>query len=326
MSKFDSITPAVTLAIGASLVGGGFAGAVFTWLIHQPAPAVVTYSITTTSTGTDSLVKGLVPNLKLKIGDEDIPVVYTHVVELATVAGEYVDAAELAITFPSGLRILGFDAKAPSPVHHVDCKQVSTGLTCRVAPLSVGSKYRVNIATTQGQVPQVVTSSRNTELIALDAYVIRESRSLKALLLSKNNLLASILSGLFGLTVSWLWNRSRRLSLVGRVVGLSGAPIVGAAIQASLKEPKQRARNYPRTLTDEHGDFICGSLQKHNVKGTIYVQHAGYESIQVDFDSPIIMAVLKETKIRADHNQLVERGTLSIPTDGATESNADSTT
>jgi hypothetical protein len=307
MSKFASITPAVALAVGISLVGGGLAGAVFTWLIHQPSPAVVTYSITTTSTGTDSLVKGLVPNLKLKIGDEDIPVVYTHVVELATVAGEYVDAAELAITFPSGLRILGFDAKAPSPVHHIECKQVSTGLTCRVAPLSVGNKYRVNIATNQGQVPQVVTSSRNTELIALDAYVTRESRSVKALLLSRNNLLAVALGVVSGFLASLVWRLFHLpFSVVGRVVNSSGAPVVAAAIRVSLKEPEKKSHNYLPTVTDKHGDFICGSLRKYSLKGTIYVQHPGYESIQMDFDSPIIMAVLKETKIRADHNQQIE--------------------
>jgi hypothetical protein len=160
-------------------------GAVFTWYVHRPSPTIVTYQITKTTTGADSVTKGLIPNLKLKIGDEDVPVVYTDVVELSTVDGDYVDSAEVAITFPSELRIFGFGASAPSEVHNIACRSAKSGLICRIAPLSVGTKYIVDIAASQGTTPTVVTASRNTVLVPLDVFVLNESRSWKARILSK---------------------------------------------------------------------------------------------------------------------------------------------
>jgi hypothetical protein len=291
------IKPSTVTTVCISLLGGGFAGAVFTWYVHRPSPAVVTYAITTTSTGADALTKGLVPNLTLKIGAEDIPIVYTHAVEFSTVRGDYLDSADVAITFPSALRIFGFSTAAPSDVHSIACKQNPLGLVCRIAPLSPGAKYRVNIAADNGQLPKVVTSSRNIDLFPLDAFLLSESRSLRAILLRRDFLLSTTAVILYFTAGVLYWKRRLgrrgRLLLVGKLVDHDGTPISGAAVRVNVDEPASRAYMYAPVVTDNDGDFIVGTVRKQpGLRGTVEVEHNQYATSTVPFRSPIILVTL----------------------------------
>src|SRR6185436_18288625 len=88
----------VTGGVIATLLAGSLAGSVFTWYMSRPTPTTLGYVATTTSTGADSAVRSLVPNLSLRIGDEVISSMHTHVVELF-VRGAYLESAPLGVVF-----------------------------------------------------------------------------------------------------------------------------------------------------------------------------------------------------------------------------------
>jgi hypothetical protein len=294
MRKSSTITPAVVVATSVSLLGGGFAGAIFTWYSHRPSPATVTYAITQTSTGADSVTKGLIPNLKIKIGNDDVPVVYTDIVELSAVRGDYVDSAEVAITFPSELHIYGFRGTAPSNVHNIACNQVRDGLVCKLSPLSPGTKYVVNVAADRREPPTVVTASRNTELVPLDAFVASESRSWRARLLSRDAVLTTIGSFVYASMFGYfLAKRLRLLSFIGRVTDINGNPVAGAAVKVRVDKPPRHAHTYSVVKTDSEGDFIVRSgSKKRGLEGTVTVESEGFSTLESRFTNPILFLKL----------------------------------
>jgi len=295
--RVSSVTPAFMISILGALLGGGLAGSVFTWYTHRPQPAIVTYSIATTQTGADSALKSVVPNLQIKIGNEDVPVIYNHLIELNHVRGQYIDAAEVAIIFQPGVRVFGFRADSPSPVHSSTCRQSPATLICRVAPLNTGAKYQIDIATDSAAVPSVLTAARDMAVIPLDMFVLEESRSWRARVFSRDALpfvflVVTLVMGLLGFRR--VFRRiTKEVTVVGRVFGTNGMPVVGATISVNLEVPKIA---YDPVTTDGHGDFIVPrSVRKtQGFKGTVEVHHPGFGDVELPIQSPIVFVHLNE--------------------------------
>jgi len=166
-----------------------------------------------------------------------------------------------------------------------------------MSPLSPGSKYRVNIAADNGQVPRVVTSSRNIDLLPLDAFLLSESRSLRAILVSRDFILSTVLVLVYVTAVVLYWKRFRRrhkrLLLVGKLVERGGLPISGATILVNVEAPANRAHTYDPVVTDNEGDFIVGTARKQpGLLGTIRVEHSHYAPSTIAFRSPIILVIV----------------------------------
>lgn len=165
--------PWASVAPVFTFLSGGLAGAVFTWYMNHPVPTTLTYGVTTTTAGTDTTVKGLIPNLKMQIGNEEIPVVHTHAIEFVTQSGPQLEQAEIAITFSPGLRVFGMAADAPSPLHTITCSQIPNGVRCIMSPLTLGNlnKYRVTVATNQREPSGIITATNKMELQNADKLV-----------------------------------------------------------------------------------------------------------------------------------------------------------
>jgi hypothetical protein len=132
---------------GASLIAlffGGLAGAVFTWYMNHPRPTTLAYSLVTTTTGTDPAGSPLVPvpDLHIYIGTKEISSLYTHFVTITAVDGPQLEQLPIAVLFTTRFTLYSFNGVPPSPLHHFDCKQISTGLTCTLGPLL--SKNQIN--------------------------------------------------------------------------------------------------------------------------------------------------------------------------------------
>jgi hypothetical protein len=229
-------------------------------------------------------------------------VVYTDVVSPRIAQGEYVDAADIAITYPSALRVFGFQAEAPSDVHKITCRTTPAGLVCRISPLSVGSKYTVDIAVDQGGTPTVITASRDTVLLPLDEYVQSESRSWSARLFSRDTA-AAIVVGILYSTLLYIarrqFRRSRRLKFVGRLVDCGGAAIPGATVRLRVDEPLKYAHDYAAVKTDSDGDFLIEAGEKEEgLRGTIQVVHESYETLEMPFTNPVLFLTLRPNSPR----------------------------
>jgi hypothetical protein len=162
--------------IVVSLVSGGLAGQVLNWYANRNIPTVLTYVMTTTTAGTDARVKSLIPNLKLQIGEEEIAVVHTHTIDFTTQSGPHLNSAEIAITFPPGMRIYGTTTEDPSPLHHISCTQITNGFRCTLAPISTKSlnKYRLIIASNQKEEANIITSTDGLSLRKLEEILSSE--------------------------------------------------------------------------------------------------------------------------------------------------------
>jgi hypothetical protein len=184
----------------AAVLCGGLAGAVFTWFINRPKPTVVTYGVTTTTIGTDDTVKGLVPNLKIQIGSEEVPVIHTHVLEFAAQSGPYVERAELGIAFSRRVRLFGkILAQGPSPVHGISCRELETGAICTISPLAPGSgTFRVSMAVNQKEIPTLTMAARNTELMKYEEFLQREGRLPRVFWLAGVGAIAGLVIGALG--------------------------------------------------------------------------------------------------------------------------------
>jgi hypothetical protein len=161
-----------------------------------------------------------------------------------------------------------------------------------LAPLAVGAKYTIDIATDLSSKPSVLTASKNTELIPLETFVSNESRSFKARWFSVSGLglvvppVTMILSFLAG---RFIGRRLKpRLQLAGRLVSAAGNPVSGAQVTVRLFQPLNRAHDYPVTTTDKSGEFYLKTSKAEVIRGTIYVEHPDYAPFESDFSSPLI--------------------------------------
>jgi hypothetical protein len=85
------------VTILVSLLSGGAMGALIN-RYFATRQTVVAYSITTTSLGAAETTKSVLPTLRLQLGNADIPVVYTHTVELTHGGGPELEQASVGIT------------------------------------------------------------------------------------------------------------------------------------------------------------------------------------------------------------------------------------
>src|SRR5205823_4367555 len=113
---------------------------------------VVSYSVNTTSLGAAEATKSVLPKLRLSLGDQEIPAVYTHTVQLTHGGGPELDRASVGITL-AGARLLGnIVSFGPDPVHQITCKfdQTISSVACSVGRISPDNNpYKVIIATDQ---------------------------------------------------------------------------------------------------------------------------------------------------------------------------------
>lgn len=168
-------TPALIVGILA-LFTGGLGGAVFTWWMNHKEPLVLGYVVTTTTTGTDATTKSLVPGLSLRIGTQDIPAIYTHVVSISRTSG-YADSVDLAATFKQQVTVFGSAFDAPSPVHHIVCEMIPTGTKCKLGPLDGQGEFRLSLATDNPTAPSLTVAGRDVQLAQLSDAIARLDRA-----------------------------------------------------------------------------------------------------------------------------------------------------
>jgi len=197
-----------------TFLSGGLAGAVFTWYVNLPATTVLAYSISTTTITADPAVRSTVPGLRLQIGNEAVPALYTHAVEFSIPSGPHIDRIELALIAEGPLRTYGISSFAPSPLHEMACGKLGAdSIRCIMGPIGSNSRgpFRVIWATNRASTPKIVTATKGVDLLALVEYAARAER--------------------------W-WQIGRWIVSVG----LSFLGVVLAAILASLQRIQRRAR------------------------------------------------------------------------------------
>jgi hypothetical protein len=301
MAQPLTIRPDVYFAAVLAFLSGGLAGSVFTWFINRPEPTLLTYNTSATMTGGQS-VKSTIPQLRLQIGKEEIPVVYSHSVEVSFVRGPYVDTATLALTFSPDTRIFGYTAEAPSPVHRISCAAISGGTKCELSPLNAADagKYRITLVTDKDTAPTVVTSTKNIKLYRLEQFAT--SQPFWDSILSRENFPKSIAFLTFTVVYAFFtfyflrklkssFRFPGRPMVVGKILDPMGHPVPGAEIELLLSSP---SATYAPTVTDSKGDFIFGSARKLSFfAGKMRVVHSGYEPLTVEVNTPIVVETLK---------------------------------
>jgi uncharacterized coiled-coil protein SlyX len=115
--------------------------------------------------------------------------------------GDFLDQAEVAITFQSPVRSFGrIVAEAPSLVHRIDCKPVRAdatdelhllGVRCSMSPMKPNTgRFRVAIATDSREQPTVAMAIKNATLVRAEQYLLRSNQILgidvRSLLLALN--------------------------------------------------------------------------------------------------------------------------------------------
>jgi hypothetical protein len=160
----------ITIALIA-LATGGLGGAFFNaWWSNRST--VVTYTVTTTTIGTDQRVKSLLPDIKIQVGNQELPLIHTHTVELRPQSGPYSDRAEIALVFPPGVHLLSKAVtETASPLHKIGCSDLANGATCQIGPLSPGNGFfRVSFAATgTNDSPEVTIVAKGVELAKAEA-------------------------------------------------------------------------------------------------------------------------------------------------------------
>lgn len=158
------LTPPVIIAIIA-LATGGLAGSVFTWWIKREPNAKVIYSITTISSGAAHEVKSLIPNLTMKIGERNIPALYTHIIILRVVGG-YSDSGPLGIELDDDVEVFGASFLRSSILRSITETRVKNGFTCTLSPLDEGAAFRIVLATDSERPPGISTVGKQMRLIS----------------------------------------------------------------------------------------------------------------------------------------------------------------
>jgi len=171
------------LAFVATFLSGGLAGAVFTWYVNLPVSTVVAYSISTTTIAAGPAVRSTVPGLRLQMGNEEVPALYTHAIEFSIPSGPHVERVEVALVAGAStdqpLRTFGISSLAPSPLHEMACSQLGAdSVRCIMGPIGGYNRgpFRVTWATNQASVPKIVTAAKGIELLALVEFAARAER------------------------------------------------------------------------------------------------------------------------------------------------------
>jgi hypothetical protein len=197
--------PKPSLAIMATLLSGGLAGSVFTYLVNRPKTTVVSYSLSS-ATIADTESGSLVPGLRVQIGNQDVRNLYTHSIVLTVTKGPQIDSADVAIDFPPNTKFFGeAGVTTPSPVHKLDCGKIPSGLICKMSPVRGEDKlppFRISVATDEKADPELVTSTKGLELQPAQETLTAASKQATYLQI------AVVVLGLFSIFVSVLVARS----------------------------------------------------------------------------------------------------------------------
>jgi hypothetical protein len=157
-----------------ALLGGGLAGAIFTWWVNRPSPTIVTYTVSSTTLAAPSAGTA-VPNLRVRIGNEPISALYAHSINLSCPKGSYTDRIEVGVTFPKSVKIFGKSAESQSPLYQIHCEdlQRGRGLRCLLSPLSPdpSRSYLINVVTDDASAPNVEILGKGVELLTLDRFL-----------------------------------------------------------------------------------------------------------------------------------------------------------
>lgn len=130
------------------------------------------YTITSTTLGADQRVKSLIPDIKIQVGNQDIPIVHTHTVEFRVQGGPYAERAEMAVVFPQNVRLLSKPLiETASPVHHMSCEdQVQNSIVCHIDPLKADDGFfRISFAATGANTsPTLSMAAKGVELAKVE--------------------------------------------------------------------------------------------------------------------------------------------------------------
>src|SRR5438105_14539383 len=96
MPRLSNIpTPLIVVTLTAFL-GGGLAGAVFSYFANKSKPRRMSYTISSTTIAAAEPAS-LIASLKSQVGGKNIESLYANNVELTVVRGQYVDEANIAV-------------------------------------------------------------------------------------------------------------------------------------------------------------------------------------------------------------------------------------
>lgn len=101
----------LVITVLGSVLGG--------WIVYRIThpPTVISYQASTTLLGG---VAGLLPDMYITIGHDEIDTLYIHSFEFISQGGPTLDEVDPAIGFDPGTRFYGqIVAKAPTPRHHI---------------------------------------------------------------------------------------------------------------------------------------------------------------------------------------------------------------
>ena len=162
-------------ASGQLIVGivcGGLAGQIFRYVVDRPAPTVVRYSTTATSLSASGALKGAIPDLKIQIGDEPVPVLNTHSIEITAQKGPFLERARIAIEYRAPVRSYGkVITEKPSSLHEIDCKPDDAAILCTLGPLLPGQgSFRVVIVSDQEAAPRPTMAAAKVKLVPSEVF------------------------------------------------------------------------------------------------------------------------------------------------------------
>jgi hypothetical protein len=165
-----SMPPIIPILV--ALASGGLMGAIFTqyWTNRQ---TVVSYSINTTSLGAAETTRSILPSLRIQLGNIEIPVVYTHTIELRQSGGPELEQAKVAVTLKGGALLGDVLASGPDPVHQIICtrfEQSSSSLVCTLGRISANNgPYRIVMATDKDPSIVLTIDGKNARIQEQDA-------------------------------------------------------------------------------------------------------------------------------------------------------------
>ena len=166
------------LIFAATFASGGLAGAICTHYVNRPELTSVAVSSSTITIANPQSAGSLIPNLKVQVGNEVIGSLYAQTVTLDVISGPYVEAADVAISFPNPPHVYGTPVTSvPSPLHSIVCTAIANGFRCRISPLKVnsGGPFRVSIATDKPDQPKVDIVAKDVQLATVSELEAQKS-------------------------------------------------------------------------------------------------------------------------------------------------------
>lgn len=281
------VSATMLLTALTAFLGGGLAGAVFTWYVNRPKPSVITYSVATATVAAADTAS-FMPNLKIAVGSEEVKSLYLHTVEFQLASGPFVQQADVVVEFPNSPRIYGMSPESPSPLHTIDCKQIDAGARCVLSPISPDSNrpFRILFATTEKNTPVPMLVANNVKLVSQSEYSATSGSSVLNWLKNREAISLVIATSAY-LALSFFGIkkiRERSTVVVGRVLDPFGVPVQGAQIEFECTSPSAERLAH----TDAMGDFIVGLKKIPMFSANVRISSPGFRTKEFRTDSAII--------------------------------------